>query len=177
MAPKLDKEEEARQVATLLAVIGRGEQGVSYLHMGLARRRRGKISTVVSKFEEYCIPRENTICERFLFFTREQRESETVDQYLTELRQIAANCDFESITPDQLLWDRLVTGTKTAKVRENLLKEKKLPLEKAKDIARAAESTAVQSYVCRVWIECCERERERAVRQCPIRQQWLDQGL
>ena len=71
----------------------------------------------------------------------------TVDQYLTELRQIAANCDFESVTPDQLLRDRLVTGTKTAKVRENLLKEKKLTLEKAIDIARAAESTAVQMKV------------------------------
>ena len=90
-----------------------------------------KISSVVSKFEEYCIPRENTIYEHFLFFTQEQRESETVDQYLTELRQIAANCDFESITHDQLLWNRLVTGTKTAKVRENLLKEKKLTFEKA----------------------------------------------
>ena len=44
-----------------------------------------KISVVVSKFEEYCIPRENTIYECFLFFTREQRESETVDQYLMEL--------------------------------------------------------------------------------------------
>lgn len=39
-----------------------------------------KIAVVVSKFEEYCIPRENTIYERFLFFTRDQRESETVDQ-------------------------------------------------------------------------------------------------
>ena len=33
-----------------------------------------------------------------------------------------------------------MTGTKTAKVRENLLKEKKLTLEKAIDIARAAET-------------------------------------
>ena len=77
----------------------------------------------------------------------DQRESETIDQYLTELRQIAANCDFDSITPDQLLRDRLVTGTRNAKVRENLLKEKKLTLEKAVDIARAAESTAAQIKV------------------------------
>ena len=38
-----------------------------------------------------------------------------------------------------------MTGTRNAKVRENLLKEKKLTLEKAVDIARAAESTAAQS--------------------------------
>ena len=40
-----------------------------------------------------------------------------------------------------------MTGTRNAKVRENLLKEKKLTLEKAVDIARAAESTAVQIKV------------------------------
>ena len=40
-----------------------------------------------------------------------------------------------------------MTGTKTAKVRENLLKAKKLTLEKAIDIARAAESTAVEMKV------------------------------
>ena len=41
LATKLDKEEEARQVATLLAVLNwkRSEQGVSYFHMVLARRR------------------------------------------------------------------------------------------------------------------------------------------
>ena len=98
-----------------------------------------KIEPVLRKFEEYCIPRENTIYARFLFFTRDRRESETIDQYLTELRQIAANCDFESITPGQLLRDRLMTGTRNAKVRENLLKDKKLTLEKAVNIARAAE--------------------------------------
>ena len=147
LATKLDKEEEARQVETLLAVIGKEANKVFRTFTWASPDDAKKIAAVVSKFEEYCIPRENTIYERFLFFTRDQRESETVDQYLTELRQIAANCDFESITPDQLLRDRLVTGTKTAKVRENLLKEKKLTLEKAIDIARAAESTAVQMKV------------------------------
>ena len=40
-----------------------------------------------------------------------------------------------------------MTGIKNAKVRENLLKEKKLTLEKATDIAHAAESTAAQMKV------------------------------
>ena len=84
-----------------------------------------------------------------------------MDQYLTELLQIAANCDFESITPDHLLRDRLVKGIKNAKIHENLLKEKKLTLEKAIDIAHAAESTEHSHYVCQVRIECFERERKR----------------
>ena len=143
LATKLDKEEEASQVATLLEVIGKEANKVFRTFTWASPDDAKKIAVVVGKFEEYCIPRENTIYERFLFFTRDQRESETVDQYLTELRQIAANCDFESITPDQLLRDRLAPGTKTAKVRENL----KLSLEKCIDIAGAAESTAVQIKV------------------------------
>lgn len=69
---------------------------------------------------------------------------------MTELRQIAGNCDFESLTPEQLLRDRLVTGSRNGKVRENLFKEKKLTLEKALDIARASESTAAQIKVMTV---------------------------
>ena len=40
-----------------------------------------------------------------------------------------------------------MTGTRNDKVRENLLKEKKLTLEKTFDIAHAAESTAAQMKV------------------------------
>ena len=83
----------------------------------------------------------------FLFFTWDQWESETVDQYFTELHQMVANCDFESITPDQLLWDRLATSTKSVMVHENLLKERKLILGKAIDIACATKSMAMQMKV------------------------------
>ena len=119
LATKLDKEEEARQVVTLLAVIGKEANKVFRTFTFSSPEDAQKIEPVLRKFEEYCIPRENTIYERFLFFTRDQRESETIDQYQTELRQIAANCHFESITPDQLLRDRLVTGTKNTKTRKN----------------------------------------------------------
>ena len=93
LATKLDKEEEARQVATLLAVIGKEANEVFRTFTFSSPEYAKKIEHVSRKFEEYCIPRENTIYERFLFFTRDQRKSETVDQYLKELRHIAANCD------------------------------------------------------------------------------------
>ena len=48
------------------------------------------------------------------------------------------------ITPDQIFRDRLVTGIRDAKVRERLLRDNKLTLEKALDIVRAAESTTAQ---------------------------------
>jgi len=82
----LDKEEEERQVATLLAVIVKEANNVFGTFTRASEGGAKKIAPVLKKFEDYCIPRENTIYERFLFFTRDQRESETVDQYVTELR-------------------------------------------------------------------------------------------
>ena len=90
-ATKLDKEEEARQVATLLAVIGKEANTAFPTFAFSSPDEATKIEPVFRKFEEYRIPRENTIYERFLFFSWDQRESETIDQYLAELRQIAAN--------------------------------------------------------------------------------------
>ena len=105
LATKLDKEEEAHQVATLLAVIGKRANKLFCTFTWALPDDTKKTAVVLRNFEEHCIPRENTIYEHFLFFMWDQWESETVDQYLTELSQIAANCDFESITPHQLLWD------------------------------------------------------------------------
>ena len=103
-----------------------------------------KIELVLKQFEDYCVPRQNVTYERFRLFTRDQAPTETVDQYMMELRRIAANCDLESITPDQILRDRLVTGIRDENVRERLFRDNKLTLEKALNIARAAESTAAQ---------------------------------
>lgn len=103
-----------------------------------------KIDAILKQFEDYCIPRQNVTYERFRLFTRDQGATETVDHYMMEQRRIASNYDLDSITPEQILRDRLVTGIRIAKVRERLLRDNKLTLEKALDIVRAAESTAVQ---------------------------------
>ncbi|CAB4009741.1 Hypothetical predicted protein, partial [Paramuricea clavata] len=139
LATKLDKEDEIRQVATLLAVIGKEAKKLFKTFVWGSEDDFIKIDLVVKKFEEYCIPRQNVIYERFRLFTRDQGPTETVDQYMMELRRISANCDLESITPDQILRDRLVTGIRDAVVRERLLRDNKLTLEKALDIVRAAE--------------------------------------
>lgn len=65
LATKLDKEEEARQVATLLAVIGKEANKVFRTFTWASPDDAKKIAAVVSKFEEYCIPRENTFTNVF----------------------------------------------------------------------------------------------------------------
>ena len=74
----------------------------------------------------YCQPRKNILFERYRFNRRTQEPGETYDQYRTELRKIAENCDFGAITPDEILQDRLVFGIRDTKTRERLLRVKGL---------------------------------------------------
>jgi hypothetical protein len=65
------------------------------------------INVLFAKFDEYCEPRRNTIMERYKFNIRVQRHNETADQYVTELKLLATNCNFGSLE-DELIRDRVV---------------------------------------------------------------------
>ena len=60
---------------------------------------------------------------------------------------LAEGCDFETITPQEILQDRLIFGIKDDKVRERLLQENSLTLLKTDEICRAAESMVAQMKV------------------------------
>ena len=75
---------------------------------------------------------------------RAQEAGESYDQYKTALRKLAEGCEFHTITPEEILRDRLIFGIRDAKVRERLLRESQLTLKKTDEICRASESTAAQ---------------------------------
>ncbi len=94
-------------------------------------------------FKAYCNPRKNLTFERHKFNTRDQDENETIDQYVTALRTLAATCEFEGFH-DGLICDRIVCGIRTQSLKERMLRENDLTLEKAIDICRAAETSRHQ---------------------------------
>lgn len=49
-----------------------------------------------AKFDKYSGPRKNTMMERYKFKTGVQEDDETADQYVTELKFVANNCNFVS---------------------------------------------------------------------------------
>ena len=148
LATGLDKKDEAVQVATLLTVIGEEAQEVfSTFGDWAAEGDAAKIKPVLAKFDSYCEPRKNVPFERYRFNRRVQEPGETYDQYRTSLRKLADGCEFATITPDEILRDRLVFGIRDAKVRERLLRETKLTLTKTDEICHAAESMMVQMKV------------------------------
>ena len=81
--------------------------------------------------------------ERHKFNNRNQDVNETIDQYVAALRTLAATCEFESLH-DGLIRNRIVCSIKTQSLKERMLRENDLTLQKAIDICRAAETSRDQ---------------------------------
>ena len=105
---------------------------------------QNKIQPVLQNFAAYCQPLKNVPFERYKFYSRMQESEESYDHYQTALRQLVERCKFESITPNQILRDKLMFGIRDSKVRERLLREKNLSLEKTDEICRSHETCMVQ---------------------------------
>ena len=108
---------------------------------------RRSLQHLLTRFEAYCTPRCNVTYQRFQFNSRKQREGETVDSYVTELRKLASSCQFGELR-DSLIKDQLVLGVKEDSMRSRLLRqggeEKGLTLEAALDACRAHEVSKIQ---------------------------------
>lgn len=86
-----------------------------------------KLNKIMENFEAYCIPKRNVPFERHRFFTCVQKAGETIDQYVTELRNRSKTCEFGGLT-DSLIKGRLVCGIPDNSLRERLLREENLNL-------------------------------------------------
>ena len=94
-----------------------------------------RILPVLRKFAEYCQPRKNGPFEIYKFNKRTQESGET---YKTTLRKLSEACEFDTITPNEILRDRLIFGIHDTKVRERLLRENNLTLIKTDEICLRA---------------------------------------
>ena len=102
-----------------------------------------KLDDVIAKFEAYCNPKKNLTYVRYKFFTCSQKADESIDHYVSELQNKAKDCEFSTLK-DSLIRDRVICGITSNTLRERLLREDDLKLEKAVTICRAAETTKKQ---------------------------------
>nr|XP_037274010.1 uncharacterized protein K02A2.6-like [Rhipicephalus microplus] len=100
--------------------------------------------TLVLKFEEYCVDQGNEVYERHIFRLRKQEEAEPFERFLRDLKKQAKLCNFGTLE-ESMIRDQVVFGTNNAKLREKLLSDKDLNLQKAEEICKAAEIAAIQS--------------------------------
>ncbi|GBM94432.1 Retrovirus-related Pol polyprotein from transposon 17.6 [Araneus ventricosus] len=139
----LNTKPESQKVAILLHVIG-----VEFLEIYNTFNEVSSASTndILAKFEAYFVPQRNITYERQRLFLLVQREVQSVDDLITELRKQLRNCDYGSLI-DSVSVDYLVRGLRESRLRERLLRVPDLDIKKAVDMCRAAETSKLQVQV------------------------------
>ena len=141
-ATKLDQKDKKIVVATLLSIMGKEFLNVCR-NLPMTVEERQDVNVILTKLDEYFVPKRNTIYERYVFSCRSRKHGKSFDQFLTELRKFAATCQFGTFE-DEMLRDRIVTGLRDHGHRERVLRETTLTLQKAIDICRTNEMAANQ---------------------------------
>jgi len=121
-----------------------GDKGCDiYSTWNLQQAEAKVLQTYYDRFDNYVRPKSNKLYARYKFTTRKQSEAETFEQFVTDLRLLIKDCDYQQ--RDEMLRDQIVFAVKSAKIREKLISEgSDLTLEKAVDIARTYELSKQQ---------------------------------
>ena len=93
---------------------------------------------IVRTVKKHFCPKKLVIAERYKFHQRSQRQGESVNTYLVELKHIAETCDFGEFL-SQALRDHFVCGLISSGMQKRLLTEDDLTLSKAIEITSNME--------------------------------------
>ena len=133
-----EEEDEKKKVKLFSYLVGESGRELLDTLMGDRARDAWKLDDIIDKFDAHCNPSVNEVVERYRFFARNQGVSEAIDSYVTELKLLAKTCNFGTLR-DSLIRDRIVCGLNDAGMRERLLREKNMTLDKCVQLCRAAE--------------------------------------
>ena len=85
----MSKNTEKEKCSAFLYIIGRKGREIYNTWTLNEETEKDKIKVLFQKFQLYCEPKKNIILERYRFNTRFQADSETLDEFLTELKKLA----------------------------------------------------------------------------------------
>ncbi|UYV60338.1 K02A2.6-like [Cordylochernes scorpioides] len=108
-----------------------------------------KYEELIEKLVEYFSPRRSIIVERFMFFGRIQKETESVSEYLVEIKRLASTCGFGEFLKESLR-DKLVCGLRNAKIQRRILSEGDVPLARVVEIALSMEAAEKNTRIFHV---------------------------
>ncbi|XP_030761093.1 uncharacterized protein LOC115886161 [Sitophilus oryzae] len=95
---------------------------------------------VITKFNEHFNPKKNITFERFKCLSYKQKEGQTLEQFITELKSLSLSCELGNLR-EELVRDILVCGIRSQSLRETLFQRENLTLENAISICLTKEST------------------------------------
>lgn len=131
----VDKKENKIRRATLLHCLGSSVQRIFQALPG----EKGTYEQTLAVLAAYFTPKKNVVAERYRFRKRKQEFNETIDQYATALRDLAKSCAFRDIE-EEMIRDQIVEKCASNTLREKLLAQDELTLDKVLKMARTYET-------------------------------------
>ena len=131
----------ARKVALLLTVAGPQAIEIYNTFTFGAAQDRDDLDKVLKNFDDYCTPQKNEVYERFVFRSRVQKQGESFDAFLTDLKKKAQTCNFDRLK-DSMIRDQVVFGIFDKKVREKMLRDSEHTLDGAVKLCHTSELSA-----------------------------------
>ena len=90
-----EKDSKSDKVKSSILLTCIGDQGREiYNTFALNNDDKLKFDLILKKFDEYCSPRKNITLTRYKFLTYKQKEGQTFNEFLTQLRKFSSDCEF-----------------------------------------------------------------------------------
>lgn len=143
VATEINRKAKATQCAQLLHYIG--DKGFKiYTTFTFTAEEKDKIAILIEKFETHFMPKKNLPYERYKFFSYRQQQGQTIEQFITELKQRAIKCKLGELQ-DSLIKTMIICGVNNSTIREQLLQKDELTLDKAIEQCMIIEMSKVRS--------------------------------
>lgn len=135
-----EKWDDRKRCAVLLNHLGPAGHKQYRAIANEAAAGKTEYARIVERLTRKFASRQGVVTARIEFNRRRQRPGETFMEYFAELRQLANRCQFEKITPDDLIVTQLVAGTTSSEIRKRLSTMETLTLDETPKQATRIES-------------------------------------
>ena len=137
VAKEKTKKPDPTKISMLLSAVG-PEALERYNHFEWREGEdKNKFDHVKAKFEKEFAGQKRIVFSRYQFWDSSRTAGQTFDEFLTHLRTLALSCEFAE--PENMIRDKIVFSTDNPTLKERLLREPQLDLQKAVDISRSSE--------------------------------------
>ena len=103
------------------------------------------VADIIKAFDDYAVGETNVTYERFVFHKRKQGDSESVDNFISALRELVKTCDFCEKCVSSIVRDQIVLGVNSTDLQDQLLKVQNISLNDCVTQCKVHENATSQS--------------------------------
>jgi hypothetical protein len=138
-AKEADKKSDATKIGMLLSAIGEeAEERFDQLQWESGEDKT-KFETVVAKLDKEFSGETRVVFNRYVFWSQARPEGQKFKEYLTQLRTLAARCEFKEV--DNMIRDKIIFSETDQSIKQNLLEQRNPGLDKVISTCQAVETT------------------------------------